>query len=521
SAASITTGPAPAFAGGLAAVWIQHPDTITVSSVSDDAGTPNTYTLRQTGTNAGVVLELWTAPTADLDFVGRLSVGVTVSASGTEYDVIAVFIGGDTTSSIDVVSAANTGSSADTTAPITPNDGNDLVLAGLMNDASETASTGYRLVAQSPGINSVSIGVVSQPAAKNSAQTPGLSGGTPLSWVGISIAVKTDQDATPSSPWVATTADTTGATGQSSVKVDAPAVQGDVILLAVFVFVTGDPVASVADTEGNFYTRLNSYERTFTSGAIPGAHIEWWAATAGSSSPSNVATVTLSASPTEPWIVTSWDIANASAISDGTGAGTSGSGTGPFEDGVTTTKKNDLILEFVATNGNVLDTYLASAGYSFYFSTLLGDSGPVQVGVLGVAAATGGQAPGVSGEFSSVQWGALSVAIPGAPSSVPPLVIVTTASPTSGDEPLSVAFVSSASGGVPPYTYSWTFGDGGTSTQQNPVYIYTAAGVFDSTATVTDSVFTEAEASPIVITVSTSPTGSGGSKLSGRHVLFG
>ena len=35
------------------------------------------------------------------------------------------------------------------------------------------------------------------------------------------------------------------------------------------------------------------------------------------------------------------------------------------------------------------------------------------------------------------------------------------ASPASGAAPLAVAFSGSASGGTPPYTYAWDFGDGG------------------------------------------------------------
>ncbi|MDE1881517.1 MAG: PKD domain-containing protein, partial [Euryarchaeota archaeon] len=62
------------------------------------------------------------------------------------------------------------------------------------------------------------------------------------------------------------------------------------------------------------------------------------------------------------------------------------------------------------------------------------------------------------------------------------------ASPPSGTIPLSVAFQGTASGGNPPYTYSWNFGDGSlASPLQNPTHIYTTTGPFVATLTVTDS----------------------------------
>jgi PKD repeat protein len=60
-------------------------------------------------------------------------------------------------------------------------------------------------------------------------------------------------------------------------------------------------------------------------------------------------------------------------------------------------------------------------------------------------------------------------------------------SPTTGTAPLVVSFTSNASGGSPPYTYQWQFGDGGTSTAANPSHSYAASGVYTPTLTVTDS----------------------------------
>ena len=49
-------------------------------------------------------------------------------------------------------------------------------------------------------------------------------------------------------------------------------------------------------------------------------------------------------------------------------------------------------------------------------------------------------------------------------------------------------FTCNAGGGVPDYTYLWTFGDGGTSALQNPTYAYAGAGVYSACVRVTDFV---------------------------------
>jgi len=49
----------------------------------------------------------------------------------------------------------------------------------------------------------------------------------------------------------------------------------------------------------------------------------------------------------------------------------------------------------------------------------------------------------------------------------------------------TVTFTDATHGGMPPYTYAWNFGDGTTSTEQNPTHVYAAAGSYDVTLTVT------------------------------------
>jgi PKD repeat protein len=66
-------------------------------------------------------------------------------------------------------------------------------------------------------------------------------------------------------------------------------------------------------------------------------------------------------------------------------------------------------------------------------------------------------------------------------SQVPPLAGFT-ASPTSGVRPLSVTFADISTGAVS--SWGWTFGDGGTSIQQNPIYTYTSPGVYTVSLTI-------------------------------------
>jgi PKD repeat protein len=99
-----------------------------------------------------------------------------------------------------------------------------------------------------------------------------------------------------------------------------------------------------------------------------------------------------------------------------------------------------------------------------------------------------------------------------------PLSAATTASPTTGNAPLSVSFTGSATGGTAPYSYSWAFGDGSTSTAQNPSHTYSSAGTYTATLTATDSsspaktatssvtVTVNAVGNPLVATASATPT---------------
>jgi PKD repeat protein len=58
----------------------------------------------------------------------------------------------------------------------------------------------------------------------------------------------------------------------------------------------------------------------------------------------------------------------------------------------------------------------------------------------------------------------------------------------SGPAPLTVSFTDTSTGNVftgPPEAWEWDFGDGGTSTEQNPIHTYTEAGILTARLTVT------------------------------------
>jgi len=72
--------------------------------------------------------------------------------------------------------------------------------------------------------------------------------------------------------------------------------------------------------------------------------------------------------------------------------------------------------------------------------------------------------------------------------------------PVSGNPPLTVNFTDTSAGSVT--GWSWTFGDGYSSTQQNPSHQYTAVGVYTAALTATGPYGSDAETEPNFITVS-------------------
>jgi len=68
-----------------------------------------------------------------------------------------------------------------------------------------------------------------------------------------------------------------------------------------------------------------------------------------------------------------------------------------------------------------------------------------------------------------------------------PLDAEINSSPTSGWIPLTVNFSGSATGGTEPYNFYWDFGDGESSSEQNPSHTYSSAGDYTVKLTINDS----------------------------------
>jgi PKD repeat protein len=75
-----------------------------------------------------------------------------------------------------------------------------------------------------------------------------------------------------------------------------------------------------------------------------------------------------------------------------------------------------------------------------------------------------------------------------------------TGTPTVGNVPLTVNFSDASSGS--PASWSWTFGDGGTSSSQNPSHTYNAAGTYTVSLTATNAYGSDSETKTNYITVS-------------------
>lgn len=75
------------------------------------------------------------------------------------------------------------------------------------------------------------------------------------------------------------------------------------------------------------------------------------------------------------------------------------------------------------------------------------------------------------------------------------------ASPLSGDEPLTVVFTDESQNMINNPTWSWEFGDGGTSTEASPTHQYLEAGSYTVTLTATTDDGTDSEVKVNYITV--------------------
>lgn len=106
---------------------------------------------------------------------------------------------------------------------------------------------------------------------------------------------------------------------------------------------------------------------------------------------------------------------------------------------------------------------------------------------------------------------------------LPPSPTVTaTANPTTGTSPLSVSFTATVSGGLAPFTYAWTFGDGTSGAGESATHSYGSSGTFTAQVVVTDSLGRSGSNSvTITVTQSTSGLGGLGSGGAGDYIIYG
>jgi hypothetical protein len=83
-----------------------------------------------------------------------------------------------------------------------------------------------------------------------------------------------------------------------------------------------------------------------------------------------------------------------------------------------------------------------------------------------------------------------------------PLSASITAPYTTADAGQSLSFTCTAAGGVSPYSYAWTFGDGGTDVGQTVGHTYSPTGSMTVTCTVTDSTSATASGTTSVLIIS-------------------
>ena len=244
--------------------------------------------------------------------------------------------------------------------------------------------------------------------------------------------------------------------------------------------------------------------------------IELWVADNITGSPTTIFWSAESSADTSIAVVVFQGQATPSVESLGTGGALPSDGSTDFlSDDATTANVDDYIvlLAGVDAQGNSI-TWGGLTVAPTAFTAGVGDSAIAFA--IGVAGATGPQNAEITGNSvaSGPTWVyfAASVAVGAGP---PPVSVTASGSPLSGDAPLTVSFMASASGGTGPYTYAWVFGDGGTSTDQNPTYTYNTPGSFTANCTATDSMSDTGTSPDIDVTVGSAPI------VSGTVLVFG
>lgn len=103
----------------------------------------------------------------------------------------------------------------------------------------------------------------------------------------------------------------------------------------------------------------------------------------------------------------------------------------------------------------------------------------------------------ITSDPNGLSWVKIEVSAP--PPDPPPVAAFTTVGPREGVMPYTVQFQDLSTG--PPESWNWDFGDGGTSTAQNPTHTYETDGVYDVTLECTNELGSDTLVKPGYITV--------------------
>ena len=286
------------------------------------------------------------------------------------------------------------------------------------------------------------------------------------------------------------TAKATGA-GVSSVHCTLTTTQANDVIVVLVQVTNASAVVTISDVAGLTW---NLRALNADSGGTGHLIAEFWAV-APSALVADVITASFTGPATNvslqafgvsgsPSPSTPWDVNPALPIVTAVGSGASMS-----VHNIATTNSDDFVLSVFGTSDSPTITLPET--------TILLGTPPPSFGSQYVLEASPVSGLTQSASLSAgTTWLAIGDALAGG--APPPLTATASATPDAGPLPLLAGFLGTAVGGIPPYTYAWTFGDGGTSTDQNPTNEYTTAGPFLATLTVTDSVATTATTSLLV-----------------------
>ena len=297
------------------------------------------------------------------------------------------------------------------------------------------------------------------------------------------------------------------ATYSITVPPDVVTVAGRHLVVAYLFSGAGtDKVTSITDTRGNAYT-VNAVRQN--AGATGLMVVVASAEIATALGPGDQVTVTQNVASTyHAMQVYEFDNFAASSWADATATG-SNSGTQVSTAATAGTAQANETLFAAAAFGDTTASLTSAPGWN--------DSAKVEATgtkhkSLAVAvddvSQTGAYA--YAGTISaSEQWVGVLVTFKTTSTTPPPPPTAPTASftpaPTSGSAPLTVQFTDTSSGG--PTAWSWSFGDGGTATVQNPAHTYSVAGTYTVTLTVSNSLGSDTVTGSNLISVGPSGTG--------------